>query len=95
MPSRMRGGHLAPGFEQHLKEAKNALPFKPLSETNKQIISTAKMVDLKYVDVTNGHTEDPHRDAMDENGVFGYVHDATALKKNPPPFKFVKEKVNC
>ncbi|GFH58376.1 hypothetical protein CTEN210_14852 [Chaetoceros tenuissimus] len=102
-----RGGHLAPGFEQHLKDAKNAfmnggdsnalgqLPSKPLSETNKQIISTAKMVDLKYVDVTNGHTEDPHRGAMDENGVFGYVHDATALRKNPPPFKFVKEQVNC
>jgi glycoprotein-N-acetylgalactosamine 3-beta-galactosyltransferase len=71
------------------------IPSKPLSEINTQIISTAKMVDLEFVDASGGHVEDPHRGAMDENGLFGYVHDATALRKNPPTFTLIKEQAQC
>lgn len=71
------------------------LPSKPLSVVNKQIISTAKLVDLPFVDAADGHITDPHRGAMDENDQFGYVHNEKALKANPPPFKFTKEGVQC
>jgi glycoprotein-N-acetylgalactosamine 3-beta-galactosyltransferase len=30
----------------------------------------------------------PHIGATDENGVFGYVHDETSLRANPPQFEF-------
>ena len=29
--------------------------------------------------------------AKDENGEFGYIHDETALRNNPPPFGFAGE----
>ena len=70
-------------------------PSKPLRETNQQIISSAPMVDITYVDVTEGHQTDPHRGATDENGTFGYVHDEKALRKNSPPFQVTKEEVHC
>jgi len=71
------------------------LPTKPLSALNKRLISTAKMVDLPYVDAADGHIKDPHRGAMDEHDQFGYVHDEKALRANPPPFKFTKQQVQC
>jgi glycoprotein-N-acetylgalactosamine 3-beta-galactosyltransferase len=70
-------------------------PSKPLRETNKQIISSATMVDLKYVDVTHDFETDPHRGAQDENGNFGYIHDEKALKNNPPPFELSPSEKNA
>jgi len=71
------------------------LPTKPLSAINQEIISTAKMVDLTYVDVTDGYREHPHRGAMDEHGNFGYVHDEKALRLNSPPFEYTDEQIQC
>lgn len=71
------------------------VPSKPLSEVNKQIISSAKMIDLAFLDVSNGHKEHPHMGAMDEHGAFGYVHDPTYLKKNPHDFKYTPEEIEC
>ena len=45
-------------------------------------------VQLEYVDATGDHTSHPHKGAMDENDVFGYVHNETALFNDPPSFKF-------
>jgi hypothetical protein len=70
-------------------------PSKPLSDANKQILSSAKMIDLEFLDVSDGHIEDPHRGAMDENGVFGYVHDPTFLKTNPRTFNPAPEEIEC
>ena len=91
------GGHLSPNVKTGAEkpEATGDLPSKPLSPLNKQLISTAKFVDLAYVDVSDGHTVDPHRGALDENDLFGYIHDEKALHKTPPPFKFTKEEVQC
>lgn len=71
------------------------IPSKPLSDINKEIISSAKMIDLEFMDVSDGHKEDPHRGAMDEHGVFGYVHDPTFLKKNPRTFSPSPEEIEC
>lgn len=82
--------------EVELKQHKTDIkPKKPLRQTNKDIISTASMVDIKYVDVTNNNEEDPHRGATDENGEFGYRHDEKSLKNNPPIFQVTKSEVNC
>jgi glycoprotein-N-acetylgalactosamine 3-beta-galactosyltransferase len=100
------GGHLAPEYEAKIKDhfikeekaisqVTGRLPSKPLSEINQQIISTAKMVDLAYVDVTDGQKEDPHRGAKDEEGNFGYVHDEKALRRNPPQFQYTDDQIQC
>ena len=70
-------------------------PSKPLSNINKKIISSAKMIDLEFLDVSGGHKEDPHRGAMDEHGVFGYVHDPTFLKKNPRTYNPSPGEIEC
>ncbi len=70
-------------------------PSKPLRETNKEIISTAKMVDLAFVDASGGNKEHPHMGALDENDQPGYIHDAAALHKNPPQFNFTPQEVQC
>ncbi|CAB9500618.1 acetylgalactosamine 3-beta-galactosyltransferase 1 [Seminavis robusta] len=63
-------------------------PAKPLRENNLEIISQAKPVDIKFVDISDGHKEHPHMGALDEDGNPGYIHDETALRLNPPPFSF-------
>ena len=78
------------GLETLLK-----LPTKPLREINQHIISTAKMMDLQFVNVSGHFKEHPHQGALDENGNPGYIHDEKALHKNPPPFTFTKEQVQC
>ncbi len=70
-------------------------PSKPLRTTNQEIISSAHMVELSFIDISDGHTEHPHRGATDENGNFGYKHDEKALKNNPPTFQVTKEEVHC
>ena len=66
----------------------NLLPSKPLSEERMAIISKASPVKLAYEDFSGGHIAHPHMGATDENGVFGYVHDETALYKDTPAFEF-------
>ena len=81
---------VVPGGQSNQKAQRKEkiLPSQPLSEENMAIISKAAPVQLAYVDASGGHAAHPHKGATDENGVFGYVHDETALHKNPPPFEF-------
>ena len=76
--------------ERH-DEEQGRKPSKPLTEENLKIIQEATPVDISYVDVSGGHKEHPHLGAKDENGTFGYIHDETALRKNPPAFGFEGE----
>jgi hypothetical protein len=66
-------------------------PSKPLCDECLKIVQKAKPVDITYVDVAGEHKEHPHMGATDENGNLGYIHDETALRKNPPPFAFEGE----
>jgi hypothetical protein len=68
-------------------------PSKPLCDECLEIVQKAKPVDITFVDVSNGHKEHPHMGALDENGNPGYIHDETALRKNPPPFNFGGEEL--
>ena len=80
------------GLETLLK-----LPTKPLREINQRIISTAKMMDLQFLNhvFEGNNTPHPFQGALDENGNPGYIHDEKALHKNPPPLTFTKEQVQC
>ena len=71
------------------------LPSKPLDQRRLDILSTAKPVDLKYVNVTGGFKNHPHMGAKDENGNWGYIHDETALRKNPPQLDYPNLKKDC
>ncbi len=62
------------------------LPSHPLDSARMAIISKASPVKLAYVDASGGHVAHPHMGATDENGVYGYIHDETALHNNPPQF---------
>ena len=64
------------------------LPSKPIPQSRLDLLSTAKPIDLAYVDMTDGFKEFPHKGAKDADGNWGYVHDETALRKNPPEFEF-------
>ena len=80
-------------MNQPLKKKKEILlPSNPLDEKRMAIITRASPVDIAYVDVSGGHAEHPHKGATDEEGNFGYVHDETALFKNPPAFTFKDDK---
>jgi hypothetical protein len=63
-------------------------PSKPLCEECLEIVQRAKPVDISFVDVSGGNVDFPHKGARDENGNWGYVHDESALRQNPPPFNF-------
>jgi len=60
-------------------------PSTPLRPENLEIVQMPEMVDVAFVDVSGGHEEHPHKLALDANGQPGYIHDETALRKNPPP----------
>jgi hypothetical protein len=64
------------------------MPSQPLDPARLEIIKKAQPVDLKKVDVAGDHSQDPHKGARDANGNFGYVHDPTALRMNPPTYHF-------
>jgi hypothetical protein len=55
-----------------------------LTEEQMNIVKSAKMQLIAYEDYSNGYKDHPHKGALDENGDPGYVHDASALRKNPP-----------
>jgi hypothetical protein len=73
-----------PPIEQ--KEQKK--PQHPIDDTRLAIIQKAKPVDIKYLAISHGHKDHPHMGAKDADGNYGYVHDETALRKNPPAFEF-------
>jgi hypothetical protein len=62
-------------------------PSKPLRAENLKIVKQASPIDVTFEDVAGGHKEHPHLGATDDNGILGYIHDETALRKNPPPLK--------
>ena len=71
----------------------NFKPSKPLPKSRLALLS--KPVDITHVDVAKNHSEHPHMGARDENKKFGYIHDETALRKNPPPFRFGTLRAAC
>ena len=84
--------HMAPPeITKNQNELDKKKPSEPLRATNLEIIQKPKMVDISFVDVSNGHEEHPHMPALDADGKPGYLHDETALRTNPPPFNFVDE----
>jgi hypothetical protein len=58
-----------------------------LTKEQLDIIKSAKIQSIAYEDYSNGNRDHPHKGALDEKGEPGYVHDATALHKNPPQFQ--------
>jgi glycoprotein-N-acetylgalactosamine 3-beta-galactosyltransferase len=71
----------------------NLKPSKPLPISRRVLLS--KPVDITHVNVAKNHSEHPHMGARDENKKFGYIHDETALRKNPPPFRFSTLRAAC
>jgi hypothetical protein len=69
-----------PDFSRYDKKK----PSQPLRAENLKIVEQANPIDIAFEDVSGGHKEHPHLGATDENGVLGYIHDETALRKNPP-----------
>lgn len=63
-------------------------PKEPLCDECLKIIQKATPYDIKYVDVSNGYKEHPHKGALDAEGQIGYVHDEAALRLNPPKNTF-------
>jgi glycoprotein-N-acetylgalactosamine 3-beta-galactosyltransferase len=63
-----------------------------LTEEQMNTVKSAKIQSIAYEDFSNGHKEHPHMGAVDENGTWGYVHDASALHKNPPAFQPPEDK---
>ncbi|KAL3917680.1 MAG: hypothetical protein SGILL_004598, partial [Bacillariaceae sp.] len=69
-----------PNLAKHHKNK----PSKPLREENSKIVGHASPISISFEDVSGGHKEHPHMGATDENGVLGYIHDETALRRDPP-----------
>ena len=63
-------------------------PSRPLCDECLEIVQRAKPMDITFVDVSHGNTDFPHKGARDDQGNWGYLHDETALRRNPPPFNF-------
>jgi len=70
-------------------------PSKPLRPANLEIVQQPRQIDISFVDVSNGHTEHPHMPALDAKGLPGYIHDETALRKNPPKMDYPNLKKGC
>jgi hypothetical protein len=78
-----------PDLAQHDKQK----PAEPLRAENLDIVQNAKPISIAFVDVSGGHKDHPHLGATFENGTLGYIHDETALHRNPPPFEYDDEKM--
>jgi hypothetical protein len=64
-------------------------PSKPLCEPCLQIVQRAPRVNLTFLNVSGGHRNHPHLGGTYEDGAtFGYVHDETALRRDPPPIRY-------
>ena len=64
------------------------VPMQPLRPECLEIVQKAKPVNLSYVNVTDISPSHPHMGAVDANGTLGYVHDVTAITRNPPHSTF-------
>jgi hypothetical protein len=85
--------HEPPSEEQESSsEEQESSSSIPLRKTNLEIVQKAKPIEISFVGVSGGHKEHPHMGAKDEDGKWGYIHDETALHKNPPPFEWGKGK---
>ena len=82
-----------PEKKEPSKERKK--PAKPIDAKRLALIQGAPQVNITYVDVSMGHVDFPHKGARFPNGTWGYVHDETALHRNPPTFEFPDLKVAC
>jgi hypothetical protein len=87
-------GQAAEGGIPDLARNDKKKPSKPLRPENLKILSSAKPIDIAFLDVSGGHTEHPHMGATDESGAYGYIHDETALRKNPPKLVFANEELS-
>ena len=74
--------------DKETSEVVKKKPSKPLRPENLEIAKRPKMIDISFVDVSDGHEDHPHLGALDANGVSGYIHDETALRINPPDFNY-------
>jgi len=72
--------------EQQAAEKEKKLD-PPLDPERLALLQKSKPVDIAYVNITD-RSDHPHKGAKDADGNWGYVHDPTALRKNPPPFTF-------
>ena len=79
-----------PNLSKPLHEEKPK-PKRPLCDECLKIVQEAQPIDLSFVDVSGGHKEHPHMGALDELGILGYVHDETALRRNPPTTSFEED----
>ena len=70
-------------------------PSKPLCKACLEIVQKAEPIDISFVDVSDGHKEHPHMGATDSNGNPGYIHDETALRKNPPKMNFDEQSLRA
>jgi len=68
-------------------------PSKPLCDECLKIVQKAHEIDIAYEDVSGGHKEHPHLGAVGPDGKLGYVHDETALRKDPPVFSMKGEEL--
>lgn len=68
---------------------------RALRPNNLEIIRAVIPIDLEYVDVSNNHERHPHRGARDENGNWGYIHDETNLRRNPPSYNNSQLEQDC
>jgi hypothetical protein len=60
-------------------------PQEPLCAECLRIVQQAAPVPLAFVDASEGYVDHPHLGAVDAQRRPGYVHDETALRRNPPP----------
>ena len=71
-----------------LLDANGTLPSKPLCRICLKAVQQAHEIDLAYVDVTGGtnvtNRKLLHWGATFANGSWGYVHDVSTLRQNPP-----------
>lgn len=87
----------APVRDELQEESHKQKPSKPLRKLNLEIVQKAKPIDISFQDVSGGHKDHPHMGAKDADGNWGYIHDETALRKNPPNFSFLagEEEAAC
>ena len=63
---------------------KKRWPSRPLSNASLAVVLKAGLVDTSYVDASQGHKSHPHMGARDKDLNWGYVHDVTRIRRNPP-----------
>jgi hypothetical protein len=70
-------------------------PSRSIDPKRLEIIQKASSVNITFVSMIKEPIDFPHKGARDENGQWGYVHDETALRKNPPLFNYPELKDAC